>query len=866
MKTRTTLWFCLFFTLISRAQQPDFLYLPNDPIGTSNPVNHNINEIVSTLDHQDVKRAVCQIYYPLENNEFKVGTGVLMNTLKNTYSSDKRNLFIITDSELLRNGSDTLYLSFNYEMANDLILENNVAKKNITKVHKFSFKRSSTNLSANLALIELEVHKDEINNPKSPIYNAYALGWNLHYFSDFIDEYLSINIHHPSADSKKVSIGTFMDQSILPSVNYNNGSFKMQPYLYIAPQLHQYEPDAGSSGSPLMHLLDKGLIGVKKNDNTGQPHFSAIENNWYKTDEDQPGFIHYLDPNYTWMSHLPGGYIKDLVPLTDENIKYTFYPLSNNSASFLNIKPVANLFLEEFGLNKPKREDLLGAGLKMTNLATDDIYLFFHKEFYLFYGIKLKKYDTNPLSKPFQGEALNPSIELDNNLLNLFTNSSQYGFDSSNFKANYISYFNFLNQYNGNPDFESIFAGVASQLNPLQVLLYKSSQDSNFNVTATQIQAIRLPFHMPMNALEVFNPQLLINNWKSKKYPFSYGIDSPDLYIDKVNLYQAFQLDKTIETGDNGGYLNLVNPHYYFESIKTSVAGEQPSELIVKINVENILKIPYKCKVWIDFFPLVANNNTYDFDELSDFGIIDYLEDTTYPNIDSTFTFSYKMPYNYTLGMQPGEERYVRMRVAICDDRENISSNGIYEMGDVEDYMLKLYAPTPLETLTAKAAIYLPFRSGFQTGIENNACGVPIIEPEPLEQKSYLNVGDATTPYACNSFVCSANDCQTTALNSTSTVNGDYSVCISGTNDFVALDQGKSILNNSFTARTVSFWIDNSTTSGIKTIYDEGGSTEGGMGIQINNTTNKLQLGVRNGTTLKTVTADLANTQWVHVA
>ena len=850
------------------AQLPESMYLQGNPIGSTNPFNKNVNN-QNSPKFQDIKRAVCQIYYPLENGSFESGTGVLVNTVKNTYASNKRTIYIITNDRFAEVVSDTLFLSFNYEMPHDTIVGNNQENRNITKVYKVPFVKKVSNPIADLSLIELEVSEEEINNPKSPLYNAYAIGWELNYYEEFEESGL-ITIHHPSEDSKKIDLSNNQLSERTKFVNgiSSEGDIITQSILGLFPTFPNYFPDYGSVGSPLIDAIDEGLIGIKKsivtvpNLSIEASYFSAIENSWYKNDENQPGFIHYLDPNYTWMSSIPGGYLKDLISMeTIRDSHYIFTPLESDTYTSVTIKNLNLIINEAFIFNNIRREEILGAGIKKKNNNSEDVvYLVLRYENFLIYAVKLGLYNESPNQKPFQGVPLDAEIPFDKSILDIYYNSDEAGFNSSNFKVNLLRFYIYQNQ--GNPNFR----GFIDELNEIRYLDIGISLNASDNKdTHPDIQAIRIPFHMPYNAIELFRTESLQNDWNSKKYPQSKGIQSGDLYIDKITLSQENFEINNILTGNNGGYLNLVNPHYYFETVKTSLLNEEPNKLIFKIDVQNNSGAPYKCKVWMDFFPTVSNNNLYTFDDLEYFGEVEYLNGTTNPNTSNSFQFSFDVPDNFTLGMQPGEERYVRMRVAVCDKNGNLSPQQFYNLGEVEDYMIRLYAPTAIQNLTSTADIYIPIRSGNQVGINNNVCGVPTEPPAPSPSNSPINVGDAVPPYACNSFECVGNNCQTTALNNTSSVSGDYSVCINGSTDFVELDQGSLLLNKAFTARTVSFWLNNTVINGIETVYDEGGDTDGGMGMQINNSTKQLELGVRNGTTLQKIAANLVSTQWVHV-
>ena len=130
---------------------------------------------------------------------------------------------------------------------------------------------------------------------------------------------------------------------------------------------------------------------------------------------------------------------------------------------------------------------------------------------------------------------------------------------------------------------------------------------SKFNIEASigikttdgtaQVRAIKLPDMMPYNARELFEPGAYDHLWKSYHYKESRGENSNNLYLDhiKAEMTEVWVLPPNanqcvnilfgprqigdINTGNNGGYLNLVNPNYKIGDITVSNRPCQKNKL-----------------------------------------------------------------------------------------------------------------------------------------------------------------------------------------------------------------------------------------------------------------------------------------------
>jgi hypothetical protein len=204
----------------------------------------------------------------------------------------------------------------------------------------------------------------------------------------------------------------------------------------------------------------------------------------------------------------------------------------------------------------------------------------------------------------------------------------------------------------------------------------------------TYIRAIKLPREMPYNAIEFFDPTKFTDDlWRFKAYPDSRGQNSENLYIDDVTC-QTLEI-KTVSTGNNGGYLNMVNRLQVLGTLAPSNTNSE-SKLNLVINVVNNLGGNGYYKVWVDFIPVVDGNNQYNFVEDLPPNLIELVAEGEITG--NSIEINELMPTANQLGLSLGEEKYYRLRIAVSDEN-NISQNGFYQNGEVEDYQIKVSVP-----------------------------------------------------------------------------------------------------------------------------------------------------------------------------
>ncbi|MES2773479.1 MAG: LamG-like jellyroll fold domain-containing protein, partial [Bacteroidota bacterium] len=820
---------------------------------------------------QDFKRSSVMIVF-LNGEALVTGSGTLVNTVLNTYneSTGKQYLYILTaehvtlfDDEATKRAE--MYISFDFEIADAVKRTDDEVETR--RFHKVVAEEVMGDEVSDMQLLKVLMEPDFNSNEEenAAFYHAYAAGWN------FKDKTPWGNISHPKSDLKKV----YTDPE--------NVSHGYEQRTIISPRLTEYSDvtswnglqcplEGGSSGSAMIGNTGQGFYvsGVYSGLGDGfnrTDRFYLLKNSWFfrESTPDSPysGLINFLDPNQTWISNIPGGYVKDLLR-----------PANVSQRLSLSITPENN-FKKEIEFSIPGLDRLPGEsnnysetilGLKLfENTASEKVFLTVEDEAeqYLFYGVYADNpADAHPVhqfqAKSWNTDYLPPGFKPYAKLL-------KPGFEkqpgSNSFKERCVNYKS-----------ESIkkrrfgFDIPESSIKQNRLKAWVKMHGINNHYTAPpKVMAISHPFdtnRIPVNVMEYFQEGELSEIWASKKYHNSFGATETggiwDLYIDRVSIFQDQVELSSIESGFNGGYLNLVNSDYQI-NVLTSFQPGNGQKIVKGIDFslqtnEQLEFNPVYYAVWIDFLPGDMAGDFYTFGNTVANG----------SSGDATFNFSVDMPDQLALGMNPGDTRLCRMRVAVSN-QNNLTEDGQYQYGEVEDYLVKIRVPTAAEVIASAATLAIPVRAGIQPGQGNSQCGVPAQEPAASPAGTPVNVGDATYPYSCNSYVCASSTCVANAANSSSPLTGEYSVCISGSADYIALDEGDQFIHNAFNNRTVSFWLNNTDDPGIEEVYDEGGSTEGGMGIRINNNTGKLELGVRNGTAFKIISAPVAATTWLHV-
>ncbi|MES2776958.1 MAG: T9SS type A sorting domain-containing protein [Bacteroidota bacterium] len=687
--------FLLFFN--GKAQLP--VSVVAGQINASKSTNRNINHPEGSF-YQDVKKSTVQILC-LTKDGVTYGTGVLLNTVKNTYSNTGVKYYIITADHVVRAveyNTSNIYMSFEYEMPHSMERGGSRDAPQIATFYHVPVKLVVSDPAGDIALLEID---PTILSPlQSAVFqNAFAAGWTLNPPVE-AEEY--VNISHPKGDHKKVFTGPLA----LPFYRRHRLPLEDEPAL--GPNLNfqvlsdhwsnNASLEAGSSGSGFYDtwgypLPVVGGIYVSGSESARTNSVSLLENSWKLPDRN--GLQHYLDPDNTWISSVNGGYVKELIPNDPANFDISL--ARNGSLEQERPYKIEQYFnFREVG---KKKEITLGSGI-LSGSGDAKIYLTLtltEDPGYLLYGIE---YD--PLAKNsatvFQGKPWYVASPPLAGMPGSSNNLSYSTFDgrrtqSSNIKTLLTQYIRSkvkgsLRGFVGNSMRALIYANL-----PLELKLFRPDDGIS---TKSDISAFKLPFSMPFNAAEVFEPNKLVDLWRSQKYRGSRGSSSDKLYIDKV-----VALDKEVSTGDNGGYLNMVNTNFTLGPFKASTAGKD-EYLDLSITVKNKTGEAWYYKVWVDYIPAVNTNYYYNFvGDGNTYNASELVGSGQGTGEISTISIHSIIPNDKMLDLQHDENRNYRMRIALS--RENVvSQNGVYAEGEVEDYQLNLASSFPA-ALSAKA-------------------------------------------------------------------------------------------------------------------------------------------------------------------
>ncbi|MES2776541.1 MAG: GEVED domain-containing protein, partial [Bacteroidota bacterium] len=741
-----------------------------------------------------------------DDNDLHTATGMLMNTSLNAFDpvTGKPSLYILTAYHVMQDQPiiSNIFISFDWEMATAGLRNGN--DDGLRKLYKIPVEKVMVDVEADIVLLKVgdefvnSLDLSACDDMNGAFFNAYAAGWSLS------PENPGTNISHPVFDLKKIFVNP-AKITIEDGSNYED--FRHGKYWQSEGRWDRVGTDDIESGASGSGLIDEksNVAAVYIAGLVGESIFSSITNSWYykeALDENKGllgnvGLIDYLNPGHSWVNEVPGGYIKDMLPVSDNNLALS---LNANQVVevekqfsiqdlFTNLRRGRVTFMDYMeGINVFSNPGAAPVYLSVEDRDTHDLY----------YGIYSKEVNTLLTPTGFKAndwDHVNRPI------------SFQGSFNPENFEELYSGNYRYLmkNVVIGNikKKKQKLSDGSASvKANYLLNTIVKLSRNPDGISAATQVRAVGIPTTVPINALGLFRPGELANIWRSKKYPESKGLSANELFINKLTVSQ-YGVNKEIYTGNNGGYLNLVNTFYQIGTLTTSyIAGSDEVTRSVKIDMDVTKNLPgpFYYKIWMDFFPQTDPDNNYNFVADIPSHPIELLAEG---NSTDPFPRDIRMPDNIQLEMKPGETKICRLRVAISY-QDNVTQNGEYEYGEVEDYLVAIGVPTAAEGIALAALLAMPVRAGIQPGQDNNQCGVPAQEPAASPPGTSVNVGDATYPFSCNTFVCASNNCAANAANSTTPLMGEYSVCISGLADYIALDEGDQFIHKAFSNRTVS--------------------------------------------------------------
>ena len=756
-------------TLYNLHEQGQLIVSPNQLIG-SHPTRQNINSPAGT-HYQDIKRSRGILVFNRSINFF-----VLLNNPSNT-----KNPHMLTSTRhfsRISPGDDVMfYGTINYEIAHGKAIGDSSDDRFISEVYPV-YAQVAYLIEGGLTV--LEITEDTRN--KRFLQNAYMAGISLNINTLSDDSFVRILHYH--GDHKKVSNEFSLNR------NPDYLSYGLVKFIHATGELNYQSDVLPLSGLVSWSVFNKRgrFIGIDDYDlDHNRSALTPLTNEWCGFL--RPPIRETLDPENTYITDIPGGYLNDLIPIPNDkkDFKLVLGPGQSLRTSLYSPERVSIRSITQPTNNHTivyKWQGIRGIKAHTDGIGNSEVVLSVYfldlvngpngqqYEKRLLYGGYL---DANTLT---DNDGFGAKGWICDNPLSKFPNCNRryprfaglpipFTGLSTSFRPEYLN------------------AGIQesvrlSQLHndirllsrvtiPIQVEIENKVNNNNL----ATIQALAYPGEIPTNALQLFKPKEVADQFQYIKYDESRGKKSDAFHIKSISISQSLGgNDRTIKTGDNGGYLNLVNPVYKLGPIKTSIKEKNtanpekyddilPNFVTIQMDIHknpqsNIIGLPYG--VWIDYFNteelqgINSRKNTYGFvDEgLQNGEVVEHHienvkkpygdEEDGHPNYNDAnnfaqiiedigdetkrITFTFKMPSAEEI--QLGKERTTRLRIGLHQlastegDPDPFTES---ENGEVEDYMIEIQAPTNQEISeairsTAKVDIRAPKRR--RTGEPND--------------------------------------------------------------------------------------------------------------------------------------------------
>ncbi|HBK82721.1 MAG TPA: hypothetical protein DDZ41_03855 [Flavobacterium sp.] len=764
LKTLLTSVFVFMFNFYSYCQ------FYNHQIGKSKTTSKNVNHKDGTF-LQDQKYST-GLFVQIKGKNY--GQICSCNLLNNV--TQDKSAYISTAAHCIKdfNVGETKFATFSFlfEIENETKRDDSAINERISKVYDTNYQILMKDPVSDIALLKL------INPNLELLKNAYASGWD-----NTSSTRVWGSISHPRGDHKKVMIKPSEVSFKYAKLQADGGDIH-KGYFFKTKNLWNNvfnTIENGSSGSGIFSensKLIKGVAILGTFTSGGHNTFSSILNNWYKTTSATTSFINFLDPNTTFLNTIPGGFYNELLPLTENNFKLVMNPNETLSTPSVNYSSPQNLADDVLWIKPmvlydfyryPNGKDQTWMnllGIKSDNITNNsDLVL---SVFYLEKQQPTGLYDEKLLF----GVHSNANSSA-NPLLNHSFTGDAWSCDDNRYPAcNRVSIGNFDPIKENSQDFKrSYIPRIFSRtnfINSSELRIPIKVQLTNIGSSPIGVQAISYHGDVPKNALQLFKPNEVFSKFKSNQYKLSRGLNSETLFINSFAIGDDKNLQRYI-TGNNGGYLNLVNQNFLLGNnrldsdftIRTSYYYESEfveNKIGFLLNVNTTLPSFYY-KVWIDYFPDIDSNNYYNFVNDPTPHNIELLAEGNSSQLINGNIYKIKtMPLNTDLNMAPGERKIFRLRVAVSN-QDNIVQDGIYQNGEVEDYLIKIQVPTKAEALasTAKIAlknenkrisqITIPQESAPPSTTNQNAAQNQIFAPIGSQQSNALVLGFSITDF-----------------------------------------------------------------------------------------------------------------------
>lgn len=685
---------CFFWLTLSKGQSH---FIRTSNLSTTQEAA-NIN---AWYNLQDEKLSVMMVeIYKKEGTSFGTCTAFAINTL----NQNDRYVYFVTAAHCV--SKDCIYdgtgntlsvnakLSFRYEVFGEAdAATNNYPSTELLELEVPFYDPEHDILLLRILKDDLRTKLSEWDGHLISENFLYLSGWTL---TDYLDRSPAF-IAHERSDVKKIfnlGKGRLRSHTVVPKNLLLATRFTRVRCPY--PEART-EPSSGVSGCPaFVEKLDQGLAwGVfsSEHDQIVSPssssfvygEMSMLSNSWAdKTIDDNnyySGYLgdidvssgskvvhqlqHYLDPNETWVSYIPGSYMGTMSSTGSDDLKLTLssgevvrdtVKIYGDFLYFLNKEKVhkgTQLAYEKTGIKLNKG----GGYIKMWIAGYPDKYYWIS----YYYPLITEFYDFRAQTSVWDLEYLNTG------------------------KSIKTLYHNYVKEQSGG----GLSDWTVSDYPYVNLCLEISPRSK------TEMVALALPgMGSPKNALEVFKPDEYESLFTISEYPESRGKNSTQLYIESVKILDKdnqplfwtehiFDNDEgSIISGDNDGYVN-----FRYEMVEFRRGEKVTFEIYVKGTERNYWDAD-NLSIWIDG----VNDDAPDF-QFTDLEKIteevEIAESVSMSNGQLRLSFNYKIPETTDLS---GQSIKTMMRIVFGTNEgtNEVSGSGEYDCGETEDYMVHL--------------------------------------------------------------------------------------------------------------------------------------------------------------------------------
>jgi hypothetical protein len=835
-------------------------------------------------NYQHLKRSIAFFLPDKEINSFS--NNPCSATFVNTTDQEKDKIYLLTATGCIlktnEKATDEGYISFDFEMSEEDRVGNSQDDAFISKLYETKYKVLVKGQS--VSLIEL---KDF--DPKILDY-AYTAGWN-----NGLDDLTYSNISHPYNDHKKL----YFNPEVLKlrSYNFENGGDQYRGIAYVSESEANFGIFWGSNYKTRWNnrLTDlyRGAHGSGHFDKeqsvravtVARIRYDHLANVFYNR-YGAPGIIQeglktFLDKNNTWLNHIPGGYYKDRVTTNingdiESKFQLTLAPGEEQTTnvsfdegilyddlldgSVQRIHPdflFTNLSVLESNVNLARAPwaTLNGINAHQLNGATVAMNIYYidynrgtgSYEERLLYGVIV----DNTTEDVLLNGAVHPEYNFKGRGYDCGATFTEVGQPCNRISSIGQPVQRFSDRYQS----ESLKAVYNQSKSDGRIRLISNTfipvvvKLKNIGASPAVINAIAYPGDVPKNALQLFKPQEVLDQFSSYSYP-PLQYNSQNLHIASIDVFQDGEhtsplgdnlnqagedYNYSISTKNNGGYLNLKNRNYLIGPIEVSSSEDaiDQSTFEVKIN-PNAQSTTYSYSIWIDYYKDFANGG-YDFipdvDANLGFGTTSELVGSGTSQNGGPVTVSIDLPSYNNMFMSNGLFGETTMRVAIKGGTAIPNKNDIGGIGEVEDYLIKFTIPR--EVLEERDRLREDSKIWHNQGDKTQDPTDPNANPDqtPLHDST-----DNPFTYGTFGGTCE-NDgtCENIYIDTENAMEQNKGECYNLTGEnIIYLDNTKQVINtNSFSDRTISFFYKEDSvlpTEDRREILYQSGDPDGGGG------------------------------------